>query len=703
MSLVKATSTGEHFLERVETTGDKIAAAAVQMYEKQVGSDGATVNTVYTLSSQYVIGSSTLMVFLNGQKIERVVAAALTTEYEETNATTVTIGASLQDTDVLEFIVAGAYVLDEIDSDNFKSLAAISASDHGFDGWKTTMYVGENVIFGDMLYLASDGKYWKSDANSDTTVPITAMATATILADASGVLLLFGFARDDSWNWTLGDGEANLLYASTTTGELTQTVPRGDQEQIVGIATHADRILFNPNINLDFNISDNLIGIAGDAGFGVGICPTQILPDGMIPLSGHDDPMSDNYGNYMYRDGSIMCWVPRFYYKISTLIIDVKGIDTYATEAAANVAGYAMHRAFIDGGTDQQGFFFDKYMCSQNAWGTGIIASSIPNGLPISTAAAHNPIATLTACGTNAYFEVIEASHARDGADGAINASSIFHVTTKFQRSAIAILSMAHGQAVSNTTNCAWYDATYNYPKGCNNDAFKDYDEVTNGAGSGADLLYVTDGYSNCGKTGSGVPFAKSTHNGQNCGVADVNGLMYEIDIGLVRSGTTNVEAINDALGTGKFYILKESVAAKDITSGWSTGAATPGSTAWGDAAYLEGATTSYDLIDLTMIGQAVGSIYFGNGAAQVLDASTSGAGWLRTGLGIYLDAGSSAVGTNLFGKDGCYEYWRSNFCVRSCGYWNPASAAGVWYVYFRHSRTHSSDLVGLRCACYPE
>ena len=50
----------------------------------------------------------------------------------------------------------------------------------------------------------------------------------------------------------------------------------------------------------------NLIGTPGAAGFGVGICPPQLLPDGMISLPGFDDPTHDNYGNYMFRDGSIM-------------------------------------------------------------------------------------------------------------------------------------------------------------------------------------------------------------------------------------------------------------------------------------------------------------------------------------------------------------------------------------------------------------
>jgi hypothetical protein len=97
---------------------------------------------------------------------------------------------------------------------------------------------------------------------------------------------------------------------------------------------------------------------------------------------------------------------------------------------------------------------------------------------------------------------------------------------------------MAHGQASSSTTNCAWYHATYNFPKGCNNNARSDTNDTS--------VIWESDGHSNCGKTGSagygggaGNLFAKSTHNGQNCGVADLNGLMYEVSIGLTCIATS--------------------------------------------------------------------------------------------------------------------------------------------------------------------
>lgn len=434
-----------------------------------------------------------------------------------------------------------------------------------------------------------------------------------------------------------------------------------------------------------FKTTYNNIGTPAVQGFGVGACPSGSLPSGFSALTGSADPTSDNYGNYQFQDGSIMVYIPKFYYRIGHVnnptygtyglnSIDVKSIYDYTTRAAAEAAGYALHRVFIDGGAEKDGFFFDKYRASKNAWGTGYIASSIQNGNPISTHSAHNPIADLTACAGNYYYETINAAHARDGVDGAVNASSIFQVASRFQHSALAILSMAHGQASSATTYCAWYDATYNFPKGCNNNALGDTNDGT--------VSYTSDGYSNCGKTGSGTPFAKTTHNGQNCGVADLNGLMPEISLGVTRDSTN-------------FYVAKEATSMKDFTSGNSTATDHWGAT--GIAAMMETLTIPY-------ITGNDGWIRFGNSTNQVLAEDTSGNSWKLTGLGIpETSSGLSAGGTNLFGVDGLYRYLRDELCLCSCARWNHGSDAGVWAVCWRSSRAHSCDFVGFRAACYPE
>jgi hypothetical protein len=60
----------------------------------------------------------------------------------------------------------------------------------------------------------------------------------------------------------------------------------------------------------------NNIGVPGQQGFGVGIAPE--LPAGFSRLFGTEDPASADYGNYLYSDGSVMCYVPAFFYKYGT-------------------------------------------------------------------------------------------------------------------------------------------------------------------------------------------------------------------------------------------------------------------------------------------------------------------------------------------------------------------------------------------------
>jgi hypothetical protein len=105
MAYIKPTTAGSKFLGKQATPADISAVTAVQLYEKQAGSDGVA-NTTFTLSKQYLPGTNTLWVFLNGQKLE------VGNEYTETNALTVTFASALADTDVVEFMVAGAYRVD---------------------------------------------------------------------------------------------------------------------------------------------------------------------------------------------------------------------------------------------------------------------------------------------------------------------------------------------------------------------------------------------------------------------------------------------------------------------------------------------------------------------------------------------------------------------------------------------------------------
>jgi len=97
-----------------------------------------------------------------------------------------------------------------------------------------------------------------------------------------------------------------------------------------------------------FQPAYNHIGTAGGIGFGVGICPPGWLPDNVSLMAGTETLGSDNYGNYQLDDGSIVCWIPAFWYKIGTgsngfavNVIDIKPFSYFTGETEANTAGYA--------------------------------------------------------------------------------------------------------------------------------------------------------------------------------------------------------------------------------------------------------------------------------------------------------------------------------------------------------------------------
>lgn len=143
---------------------------------------------------------------------------------------------------------------DEIDA-NFASLDgrvdAISCNpaittNLGYNGVFWSAAAGESVAFGDVCYLKSDGKFWKADADAETTAKgLLAMATAIIDANASGLFLQKGFIRNDSWNFTIGAE----LFVPLTPGNPAETKPSvvGDIVRIVGYSYSANIIWFDPS------------------------------------------------------------------------------------------------------------------------------------------------------------------------------------------------------------------------------------------------------------------------------------------------------------------------------------------------------------------------------------------------------------------------------------------------------------------------
>jgi hypothetical protein len=127
-------------------------------------------------------------------------------------------------------------------------ITAAPASDHTTSGITIQLVANEAQAIGDAVYINADGEAQLGDADAIASSKIIALcADASIAADATGNYLLHGIIRDDTWAWTVG-GYVYLSTTGTTGNTLTQTAPSGENDVVItlGVATHADRMLFTP-------------------------------------------------------------------------------------------------------------------------------------------------------------------------------------------------------------------------------------------------------------------------------------------------------------------------------------------------------------------------------------------------------------------------------------------------------------------------
>ena len=439
----------------------------------------------------------------------------------------------------------------------------------------------------------------------------------------------------------------------------------------------------------------NIAVMQGELGFSIEPCPATVpyAVLGLAMLAGTNSKGHDDYGNYIHTDGSIVCFAPRKWYRIGHVdspryatyganAIDIEPGYAFADEAEANAAGYVLHRAFIDGGNMQEGFFIDKYTASKKATDSNV-AVSVKNGIPISltTDANYTNSSGMTGC-VGQLHDAVTLCRARG--EG-------WNVSTGFMKAWLVIASIAHGQAATSTTECAWYDPTgvKNFPKGCNNGSLSDSVDSS--------VIYETAGDAGAAgkpKTGSAGEFAKTTHNGCANGVADLNGGMWEVDIGVTNFGTSataSTQILDDTI-----YVLKQSVALADLTGDFDTA-----TSIWGTAANL---ADKYDLVTAPIpIGSEHSSnVYWGNGTNAVLDDALSGQGRDLCGyMPKNTDSVLSSGGSNLFGNDYIYKYNRQNMFVRSCGYWVTGGDAGLSTRSFVSYRASSVYTAGFRAGAY--
>lgn len=344
----------------------------------------------------------------------------------------------------------------------------------------------------------------------------------------------------------------------------------------------------------------NDIGTPGQIGFGVGICPE--LPDGFTALDGFDDPYSIHYGNYTDPSGSLMVWIPAFYYRagdgnlVHANCIQIRSIASYPDPQRAARDGFALHRAFWDDGRIQPGFFIDKYFAAR---GPAAIAIAQPGLQPLTChvhgTANASTLSGLTGLGAShcCAAGVFAAAHTRG--DG-------FHVASGFQLSALNMLAMALG-GVASKAICAWSDGNNNFPKGCTKTTLVDSLD-NNVTYSASELAYVP-------LTGARTGFAKTTHNGQACGVADVSGFLYAIAPAITAQNNT-------------YYILRETVRMASLEAS--------------DYFNTNVSETLFDALGATFMGLRASTTRYGTentGTVSRIAPATGGLEWAATGAGV--------------------------------------------------------------------
>lgn len=479
----------------------------------------------------------------------------------------------------------------------------------------------------------------------------TAKAGETLTATVSDEN---GLPNDITYQW-LADGapisgataKNYVLKVDQVDKVITATASFTDNDGYAESAISSDTLPVESASPISRN---NDIGVQGTANFGIGV--TDVLPVGMSEMAGTTELGHANYGNYKYSDGSMMCWIPLFYYrwggadspyaaKYGLNSCDVKSKHDFVDVAAANAAGYALHRAFYDEGQIKDGFFVDKYKCTNKS----NKASSIKGWSPITVDEYNYVLSGISDFSNNSI--VIAKTRGED-----------FFVSTIFIQRALSLLSMAHAQASTSNSACAWYDATgiANYPKGANN-VLRDFNDTT--------VTYKATIGTNNPLTGTATPFAKTTHNGQTNGVADLNGIRSELVLGLTQLA-------------GKYYVLKTSVKASELQKG-----VTLPTDAWG----AQGIAANYELLG-TKYESLTGSTLnkrMGNGDNQVFSSAVTGKGWQAACAGIPLLTGvsdESVDSSTVFGKDLFADIRIDNVYPLVGGSTSDKAIAGIWYTH---------------------
>lgn len=331
--------------------------------------------------------------------------------------------------------------------------------------------------------------------------------------------------------------------------------------------------------------------------------------------------------------------------------------DAFANRNEAQQHGFILPRGFIDGGKEKPCFFIANTMELDKSDDETFVMSQI-GSINFPTSGTNEELVRCSENTSYYYFRNLAGvldHHVVQGGD-----NYEWNVISIFAWSAICLISLAQGQYATSTNDCAWYDSTLqkNYPKGINNTNV-DVDDSTVRINTGM-TNYRGDAF-----VDKSV-YAKTTHNGSINGITHVNGWLAQPTIGV------------SGLGDGD-YILKESVALKDIT-----------------ASNVENKSL-YDKISTSIPD----GVYWAKANKSPLFRETSGEKWAL--IGAFTDsagADSYSSASSEFGKDLHYRSTGSAVSLVGGGCENRVNAGLFSRGYSKWST--SSANYGARFMAYP-
>lgn len=465
------------------------------------------------------------------------------------------------------------------------------------------------------------------------------------------------------------------------------------------------------------------IGLAGLKGFGVGCCRPELLPGDIAELPGTTDRFSPNYGNYIHLpSASIVCFLPSHYIDIQAPgNTNAPNYGTKVVISGTQSGNNVLAKAFRNGGGSLAGVFVDKYQgsnCLPDGSGRPNSSDGLPGTLPssggiLASRPLHWPVSATPISGTLRSPFSLLTSQALNPAQGtpADNYGGVWaacrsrgvdwHPVPIWLRIHLGYLALAHAQAlldgsgapISNATaNSAWMDFAPYAPKGNNNNGTDvnktslvfsrtDIAGANNVSGFAGEASRA---FTGAARIGTLSAVEHTTHNGQLCGIVDVNGNQWDLTPGL-----TNVGGVNT--GYRVFSDLDDYTAVS--SNAGITGAANVISLA---ADTGDNGVWWTDVSAWIYLVPDVGGTYH--------PSSTWAANATRKAMaecGLPRQAGTSLTqtSTNIFGGDALYSSHIDDLISPAGGAWWSGAGSGSFSVYLGTSSNSDDPRVGGRAA----